>query len=88
MFRNRKSCFSVEAALIGKYLLNKAMASSGVEMPTTRIKLRTSSRSASPRKGSVTRIAFSFSANRYSADGTDTISPGGVPSRGNVPNSR
>jgi len=88
MFRNKKRRFADDAALTGKYRPSKAMASSAVEIPTTHIKLRISNRSASPRSGSMSRIAFSFSASKYSADGTETTSPGGVLSRGKVPNSR
>src|ERR1700676_4416863 len=88
LFFSRNRCFSEEAALIGKYRPSRSIASPAVETPTTFIKLRISSRSTSPRTGSMTRAAFSFNASKYSADGTETTSPGDEPSRGNVPNSK
>src|SRR5579863_2596325 len=88
MFFNKNRCFSEEAALTGKYRPSSAIASSTVEIPTTCIKLRISSRSVSPRSGSMTLAAFSFNASKYSAVGTETTSPGGLPPRGNVANSK
>src|SRR4051812_28559712 len=53
---------------------SSAIASVTVEIPTIFIKFKISSRSVSPRTGSVMRNAFNFSARRYAAEGAETSS--------------